>query len=103
MPFDNKKRPRGLAFIIYHKHDDAVKAMKQADKGILIRKRKLNVEVFKPLETLNMERSDKKKYLKAKRLDDFRRVECTERKPLSYADMIRDANNSKLPLYNPSL
>ena len=41
--------------------------MTQANKGILIRKRKLNVEVFKPLETLNMERLEKRKFLKAKR------------------------------------
>ena len=68
MPLDIiKKRPRGLAFIIYHRHEDAQKAINQANKGILIRKRRLNVEVFKPLETLNMERTEKRKYLRAKR------------------------------------
>ena len=61
MPFDGRNRPRGLAFIIYSKHADAKCALEVGLKGIVIGQRKLRVEVFKPLETLNMERKEKTK------------------------------------------
>ena len=61
MPFDGRNRPRGLAFIIYKTHKDASNAYGVSKKGIVIANRKLRVEVFKPLETLNMERKEKKR------------------------------------------
>ena len=61
MPFDGRNRPRGLAFIIYETHVDAKKALDVGIVGIVLGQRKLRVEVFKPLETLNMERKEKAK------------------------------------------
>ena len=61
MPFDGRNRPRGLAFIIYETHGDAKRALDVGLNGIVLGQRKLRVEVFKPLETLNMERKEKTK------------------------------------------
>jgi RNA recognition motif-containing protein len=52
MPSDNKNRPRGLAFVTFWEHDDALKAL-NGGKTMILGGRKLRVEVFKPLETLN--------------------------------------------------
>ena len=60
MPSDNKNRPRGLAFVTYWEHDDAFKAL-NGGKTMILGGRKLRVEVFKPLETLNQERKRKGK------------------------------------------
>jgi RNA recognition motif-containing protein len=60
MPSDNKNRPRGLAFVTYWEHDDALKAL-NGGKTMILGGRKLRVEVFKPLETLNQERKRKVK------------------------------------------
>jgi RNA recognition motif-containing protein len=56
MPIDGRGRPRGLAFITYINHDLAAVALKVSSKGIKLGQRKLRVEVFKPLETLERER-----------------------------------------------
>lgn len=56
MPFDARNRPRGLAFLIFSTHKDASNALKWGLKGIILGQRKLRVEVFKPLEKLNMEK-----------------------------------------------
>lgn len=56
MPIDGRGRPRGLAFITYINHDLAALALKVSNKGIKLGQRKLRVEVFKPLETLERER-----------------------------------------------
>ena len=53
IPFDNRNRPRGLAFIIFERHCDAERALKAGLRGIIIGTRKLRVEVYKPLEKLN--------------------------------------------------
>ena len=58
MPSDNKNRPRGLAFVTFWEHDDALKAL-NGGKTMILGGRKLRVEVFKPLETLNQERKKK--------------------------------------------
>lgn len=53
-----------------------------------------------------MNRVDKLKYLKAKRIDDFSKGKPyfeQDKKHLSYADMFREANNIKLPIWNPDL
>jgi RNA recognition motif-containing protein len=52
MPFDNKNRPRGLAFVTFWEHEDGQKAL-QGGKNMILGNRKLRVEIFKPLETLN--------------------------------------------------
>jgi RNA recognition motif-containing protein len=52
MPFDGKNRPRGLAFVTYWEHDDAGAAL-EGGKSMILGNRKLRVEIFKPLETLN--------------------------------------------------
>ncbi len=56
MPIDTKSRPRGLAFITYMTHDLAANALRISQQGIQLGQRKLRVEVFKPLETLERER-----------------------------------------------
>jgi RNA recognition motif-containing protein len=56
MPIDTRGRPRGLAFITYTTHELAAVALKVSSKGIMLGQRKLRVEVFKPLETLERER-----------------------------------------------
>jgi RNA recognition motif-containing protein len=56
MPIDGRGRPRGLAFITYINHDLAQVALKVSNRGIKLGQRKLRVEVFKPLETLERER-----------------------------------------------
>ena len=56
MPIDPRGRPRGLAFITYINHDMAANAVNISAKGIRLGQRKLRVEVFKPLETLEKER-----------------------------------------------
>lgn len=61
MPIDSKGRPRGLAFITYTTHDLAACALRVASKGIQLGQRKLRVEVFKPLETLERERGKEQK------------------------------------------
>ena len=60
MPFDGKNRPRGLAFVTYWEHDDAGAAL-EGGKSMILGNRKLRVEIFKPLETLNQERKSKSK------------------------------------------
>jgi len=61
MPYDNRNRPRGLSFVTYVKHEDAKRALEVGMTGMVIGSRKLRVEVFKPLETLNQEKRDKTK------------------------------------------
>ena len=56
-------RSRGLAFMIFATHEDALSAYEAGRLGITVCNRKLVVEVFKPLETLNMERKAKKKLI----------------------------------------
>lgn len=56
MPIDARGRPRGLAFITYVTHELAAEALRVSNKGIMLGQRKLRVEVFKPLETLELER-----------------------------------------------
>ena len=36
MPFNSRKRPRGLAFIIYETHSDAKRALQAGQNGIVI-------------------------------------------------------------------
>ena len=52
MPFDERNRARGLAFIIYETHKEAKNALKAGYRGIVLKNRNLRVEIFKPLETL---------------------------------------------------
>ncbi len=56
MPIDGRGRPRGLAFITYVSHDLSANALRHSQQGILLGQRKLRVEVFKPLETLEKEK-----------------------------------------------
>lgn len=60
-PFDNRNRPRGLAFVIYATHVDAARALKAGMRGIILGTRKLRVEIYKPLERLNAEKKEKAK------------------------------------------
>lgn len=60
MPYDERNRARGLAFIIYDTHREAKNALKAGYRGVILKNRNLSVEIFKPLETLKMERKDKK-------------------------------------------
>jgi RNA recognition motif-containing protein len=71
IPVDAKGRPRGLAFMTYMNHDLAANALRESSKGILIGQRKLRVEVFKPLETLE---KDREKENEAKRLPEKKRL-----------------------------
>lgn len=63
LPMNYKGRSRGLAFMIFATHEDALSAFEAGQLGITLCNRKLVVEVFKPLETLNMERKAKKKLI----------------------------------------
>jgi len=60
-PYDNRNRPRGLAFVIFERHVDAAKALKAGLRGIILGTRKLRVEIYKPLERLNQEKKEKAK------------------------------------------
>ena len=55
-PFDGRNRPRGLACVIFERHNDANRAFKAGLKGIILGNRKLRVEIYKPLEKLNQEK-----------------------------------------------
>ena len=61
LPYDERNRARGLAFIIFKTHSEAKNALEAGERGIVLKNRILRVEVFKPLETLQMERKDKSK------------------------------------------
>jgi|688.fasta_scaffold1041587_1 RNA recognition motif-containing protein len=58
MPIDNRGRPRGIAFITYASHELAIEALKAGQMGIKLGQRKLRIEVFKPLETLERDRGE---------------------------------------------
>ena len=60
--------------------------------------------MFQPLVTHYMNRVDKLKYLKAKRINEFSKGKpYCDQKDLSYADMFRKANNVNQPIWNPEV
>ena len=60
--------------------------------------------MFQPLVTHYMNRVDKLKYLKAKRINEFSKGKpYHDQKDLSYADMFRKANNVNQPIWNPEV